>query len=521
MTMKQIKNIFCAGALLVSLLTFQGATAQVKDKVNNAASFELMNARSVWFNSENGAGIYLDKLNDFTKINLNYDVKNGTYKLNQSGKNESSLGITTEGGQKLNNGYAWGKFSFNNDFLKGTRFNTQMLDPSRGVPYYVADPNLSDWKKQYYKLEMSLASKPLWNFLHAGIKAEYVSKSGAKQVDPRSVVYYYHINVKPGLVATFGNHSVGLNAVYQNLSQTSSTTNSDSEVNQNVYVLKGLGNNYIATVGGLQSLGMFLYKGNTLGGALQYSYIFPLAKIFFEGTYDYKVEDVISAPTKPKKEGTVSERVIGANVALVVEEGSDFGRLNLSFKDSKTNGIEYVQVLDNTYEVQRWVDIYSSIRSTYNYREMAANFDFFRKSVTDYKWRAGVNTKYTSNDDLYIMPESKMKIENMYVGGNIRFNMPLGKSTALLIGAELTYKYNYNGKYSYNGAEPQSVIITEFMTPDFAFMKTSYKRLGGNIALETKLGRTRMSLNANILYYDPMNLEKSRVHSQLGLGFNF
>lgn len=521
MTMKQIKNIFCTGALLVSLLTFQGVTAQVKDKGNTAAAFELMKAQSVWFSSGNGAGLFLDDLSDFTKINLQYDSKNGSYKLNQNGERESSIGISTEGGQKLNNGYTWGKFSFNNDFQKGTKFNTQMLDPDRGIPYYVADPNLSDWKKQDYKLEMAVASKPLWNFLHAGIKAEYVSKSGAKQIDPRSEVYYYHINVKPGFAFTLGNHTAGLNGVYENLSQTSQTTNSDSEVNQNVFVLKGLGNNYTATVGGLQSLGIFTYKGNKLGGAIQYSYTLPIVKIFIEGIYDYKVEDVISSPTKPKKEGTVTDRQISGKMSILISEGANFGKLNLTYSDNKINGIEYVQILDNTYSIQRWVDIYSSIRSTYAAKEVGASFDYFRKTVSAYKWKAGIFTNYTSNDDLYIMPESKMKIENIYFGTDLRYNMSLGKKTGLLIGADFTFKHNRNGEFDYNGADPESVIITDFLNPDFQFMKSSYRKIGGNIGIETKMGKTRISLNASVSYFDPLNQSDSRINSQVGIGFSF
>ncbi len=521
MTMKQIKNIFWAGALLISLFAFQGATAQVKDKGNTVAAMELMNAKALWFNSENGAGLYLDNFMDFTKINLLYDVKNGTFKLNQSGEHETSLGVSTEGGQKLNNGYAWGKFSFNNDFQRGTLFNTQMLNPERGMPYYVADPNLSDWKKQDYKLQVILSSKPLWNYLHTGLKVEYVSKTGAKQIDPRSEVYYYHINIKPGVAAIFGNHTAGINVLYENLTQNSRTTNSDGQVNQNVFVLKGLGNNYTATVGGLQSLGEFVYKGNTLGGGIQYSYTHTGVKVFFEGKYKYKVEDVISSPTKPKKEGTVTNSELGGNLSILISEDNDFARVNMSYLDSKTNGIEYVQVLDNSYEVQRWVDIYSSIRSTYAAKQMAASIDFYKNALKEYTWKAGVNTKYTSNDDLYIMPESKMKIENMYVGADFCYNLPISKSLKMLIGADLTYKFNFNGSYIYNGADPTSVIITDFMTPDFAFMKTGYRKLGGNISVETKVGKTRMSLNANIAYYNPFSNLSSRVQSQLGLGFNF
>jgi hypothetical protein len=523
MKMRKVKYIYWAGVLMLTLFAVQPASAQKTADKNSPASLELLKAKSLWFNTTNGAGLTLDKMYNFSSVDFTYQLKSGDFKKLQDGDKERLLGVSTEGGQKLGTGYAWGKFSFNNEMQRNTQFNTTMLDPARGMPFYPVDPNISDWKKQDYRLEMKVASQPLWDRVILGIQGEYFANTGAKQVDPRAETYFYHINIKPGLVALFNKHAVGINFVYENMVQESGTTNSNGQVNQDVYVMKGLGNYYPSVVGGLQSLGRFVYNGNKVGAAIQYSYGFSDIKFLLEGKYDYGVEDVISTPTKPKKEGSVVRELMDARLTAV-KNGDNVSRLELSYSNRSTDGIEHVQVLDNTYEVQQWVDLYSSIRSTYNQEDISARLDFFRGADHDYKWKAGLFTNYRSNDDDYIMPHSRMIIKNMYFGADAKANLSLGGETKLLAGAGFTYKNNFDGSYHYRGADPGSIIITQFMTPDFQFLKQSYYKIGGELSLYSGLGkmsRAGFYLKAALDYYKPIEGDNSRVQTNFGLGFIF
>ncbi|HCV16166.1 MAG TPA: hypothetical protein DF637_07525, partial [Rikenellaceae bacterium] len=161
MKMRKVKYIYWAGVLMLTLFAVQPASAQKADK-NSPASLELLKAKSLWFNTTNGAGLTLDEMYNFSSVDFTYQLKSGDFKKLQDGDRERLLGVSTEGGQKLGTGYAWGKFSFNNEMQRNTQFNTTMLDPGRGMPFYPVDPNISDWKKQDYRLEMKVASQPLW-----------------------------------------------------------------------------------------------------------------------------------------------------------------------------------------------------------------------------------------------------------------------------------------------------------------------------------------------------------------------
>jgi hypothetical protein len=523
MKMRKVKYIYWAGVLMVTLFAVQPAIAQGTDAKNSPASVELLKAGSLWFHTTNGAGLTLDKMYNFSSVDFAYQIKNGDFKRVQDGDRERVLGVSSEGGQKLGTGYAWGKFSFNNEMQRNTQFNTTMLNPYRGMPYYPVDANISDWKKQDYNLEMKVASQPLWERVILGIQAQYFANTGAKQVDPRAETYYYHINIKPALVALFNNHAVGVNFVYENMVQESGTTNSNSQVNQDVYVMKGLGNYYPAVVGGLQSLGRFVYNRNKVGGALQYSYGFSDISFLLEGKYEYGVEDLLSTPTKPKNEASVVSELMEARL-IAVKKGENLSRLELSYSSNNLDGIERIQVLDLTYEVQKWVDLYSSIRSTYKQEEISARFDFFRGAQHEYKWKAGLFTTYKGNDDVYILPHSRMYVKNMFFGADAKANFMLGGASKLLAGAGFTYKNNFDGKYRYRGADPNSIIITQFMTPDFEFMAQSYYKIGGELTFYTSLSKTSKAglyLKAALDYYKPTEGESNRVWTNLGFGFTF
>lgn len=522
--MRKFKNIYWAAMVVLTLLLSQNIVAQdVRTSQMNPASIELLKANSLWFNTDNGAGLVLDKMHDFNNLILNYNFKSGDFKRRADGENERLFGVSTEGGLNLGGGYVWGEFSYNNEKQKNTLYNTTMLDPTRGMPYYVVDKNLSDWVKQNYNLHMKISSKPLFGKVLIGLEASYNTKTGAKQIDPRSETNFYTINVKPGAVANFGRHAIGLNFDYERLSQESSTTNSNNNLNQDVWVMKGLGNSYSAVIGGLQSLGKFVYDGNKVGGAFQYSFVGESVKLLFDGKYYFRVEDVISTPSKPKKQGTVKENNYEANLQFLAKTEDILSRAELSYKDNKINGIEYVQYLDNSYEVQGWVVTYQSIRSTFSVKDVSFKYDLFKGNGFDYDWRGGLSLDYRNSDDLYIIPESVMKMQNFILGANAKGNFNMGKGK-LLAGLSFDYKRNLSDKYVYGGANPDSHIITDFMTPDFQYLTRNYCKFGGELSYFTGVSKTKnigMYVKAALDYYKPTEGSDNRLLTGFSVGFNF
>lgn len=509
-------------AVALQLMTY--TTAQEQRALSSPLSIELRKARATWFESNNGAGIGLDSLQSYGSLEAGYRMTDGDFKRVQQGEKERQLNVETEGGQQLGNAYAWGRFSYNNETLRNTRFNTAMLDPYRGVPYYPVDPNLSDWKKQHYNLQMRVSSKPILNRYLLGIQAEYKAETGAKQVDPRSELFLYSINVKPGIAAIFGSHRVGLNLEYENMIQeTRAHSNSDNQVNQDVFVMRGLGNHYTAVIGGLQSLGSFIYDANKVGAGLQYGWQKRELRLFAEGGYSYRVEEAVRDITKPRKEGTLRQQVLFAHAALL-HEGVNLNRVDLTLQSDRTDGIEFVQVLDNSYEVQQWIDLYSSIRSTYQRDAIRLSYDFYRNAEKEYSWKAGAYALYTVTDDNYIMPASHMKVRDLYLGVNAKVNLPSRRSSRWVLGADVVRKENREGEYHYGGADPESIVITEFMHADVAYLKQDYYKVGGSISYFAAVAPQKSSglfLKVSADYYKPTDGEGERLITRLGMGLTF
>ena len=509
-------------AVALQLITY--TTAQEKRALSSPLSIELSKAHATWFESNNGAGIGMDSLRSFGSLEAGYEMIDGAFKRVQQGEKERQLNVETEGGQQLGSAYAWGRFSYNNETVRNSRFNTAMLDPYRGVPYYPVDPNLSDWKKQHYNLQMKVSSRPLLDRYFLGIQGEYQAETGAKQVDPRSELFLYSINVKPGIAATFGSHRLGLNLEYENMIQeTRGHSNSDDQVNQDVFVMRGLGNHYTSVIGGLQSLGSFIYDANKVGAGLQYAWQQRALCLFAEGGYSYRVEEAVRDITKPRKEGTLRQQGLHAHAALL-HEGVNLNRVDLSLQSDRSDGIEFVQVLDNTYEVQQWIDLYSSVRSTYRRDTYRLSYDFFRNAGHEYSWKAGLYLLYTMSDDRYLLPESHLKIKDLFVGANTKLNLTSERSSRWVLGADVVWKENREGEYLYGGADPESIVITEFMHPEVAFLKQDYFKVGGSLSYFVAVAPPKSSglfLKVSADYYKPTDGERERVITRLAMGLTF
>jgi len=125
--MRIIQNIKGAGmVVLVVLLTQNIAAQDLKPGVVTPASLELLKAKSLWFSTNNSAGLTLDEIDNFSTLFFNYQLSSGDFKRKSEGADERALGVSTEGGLNLGGGYVWGKFAYNNEKQEGTLYNTTM-----------------------------------------------------------------------------------------------------------------------------------------------------------------------------------------------------------------------------------------------------------------------------------------------------------------------------------------------------------------------------------------------------------
>ena len=142
---------------------------------------------------------------------------------------------------------------------------------------------------------------------------------------------------------------------------------------------------------------------------------------------------------------------------------------------------------------------------------------------TEYSWKAGLHALYTVTDDSYIMPASHLKIQDLYLGADAKLNLPTRGNSRWVLGADLIRKVNQKGDYHYGGADPESIVITQFMNPEVAYLMQDYYKLGGSIsyfaALPSRKSGAYLKLTAD--YYKPTEGDDARLITRLGMGLTF
>lgn len=507
--------LFCC-ALLPSLGSAQNNTKGI----SYLTQIEITKEKSLWFNTNNAAGLSLTPLNNFNEVSAKYIHNEGNFRLQQEGRREENICFNTNGALQLDGISLWGDFNFSNINTYDSRFNTMVINPLRDMPYYVADPVASRWKQQHYNLSVKAASPIFWNRIGFGCEADYTSQTGAKQNDPRANSYYYDIKIRPGFIVKLTDqHIIGVNASYENMFERSAPKNSNIQVDQPVFIMRGLGNYTPGMVGG--DIGIFYYKSNKVGGAFQYGYHGDV-ELLLDAKYHYKVEDAYQAPTKPQRMGSTVQNFINGNVQLLFN-GDFTNKVTLDYVSKNTDGIEFVQVLDNSFDVNRWITIAQHVRSKYKLTAASAKYDLFRNNDRGYSWKAGFNAEYTKTDDEYILPKSAFQAENFYAAVNATKNFNVGTLSSLLVGLNLGYNTNIDGMYEYNGADPTSAVVEELYKRDLEFLTSDYVRAGLDISYSIGLSKKSVAvfLRGSCQYLKPTEGSLDRVQAVGTVGLTF
>jgi len=524
--MKKIKYILWAATLAITLMWVQKSYAQSETAINTPASVEMTKQMALWFQTQNAAGLAIDQMHNYNEASLFYSLTNGDYKRCADGEKERLYGFNTNGALHLGQIYLWGDFSYKDEFLKNTLFNTNQIEVRRDMPFYVADPNLSDWMRRTYDLKMKVATNQLFNLFNVGLNIDYKNRVGAKQVDPRvHNLFTYDINVKPSILFTFAErHHLGLTGIYYNFKGNSTTVLSNIQVNPRVYLLKGLGHNYTANVGGSNSLNPYISRGDQLGGELQYSFNTSKIDVMLSAGYSKKVEDLIQDPSRPQMEGTAI--TTNKNMALqLLYKGGFLHKFSAEYEDNQTDGAEYVQELDRTYEVQKWFTKYKSIRSSYSDKDIYVAYDVMASAGIDYNWKVGVFFNYHKLSDIYYIPRSTMDWKSTMFGLQAKYNIHTGDYSRLLIGVNGALKsVSDDAGYIYGGPNPDSPVITDFFEKDFAIATNNNTKLGGEITFSTPISKskyTSLYIKAVCDYYKASKIDLSRTYTHFSLGIIF
>lgn len=509
---------------LIGLSVAVQASAQGSSVVRQP-EIEMNLSRALWFNSNNVAGMSVTPVEKYSIVDLGYQMENGNFKMAQEGEKESVVGFNTNGATAIGKTYLWGNFDYRNIVENDTKFLTNIFDPERDMPYYVADGVASKFKKQSYDLGVKVAFPQMWDFLTAGCELQYNTNTGAKQRDPRSVTYYLTVKAAPSLVIELSEKSnFGVSFNYEYLYERSTFNRSDTEIDYPVYIMRGLGNYTSDVVSGSVGVGTFFYKGNKIGGGVQYGFNSGNGfSALVDADWSYKVEDAFQTPTKKQTMGSTVQNKWNVSAQLLKESDAVMHKLAVSVADRNTDGIEYIQELDSSFEVAEWITLAKHVRSKYAYKTVDMNYELYFKEGAGYSWKTGLDVQYSDKYDQYLLPASSLKAENLFANVYVKKNFAFSGNSSLLAGLNLGYNGNLEGEYTYSGSYSESDTVKEMYANDIRYMSSNYTRFGAEVTFSTLVSKaTSLFVKAACQYYAPGDsMFDKRVYTDFSVGITF
>lgn len=486
MIMKSI-NKYTFFVLALTLLS----TMAFAQQESSLQSIERKKMESLWFSvTDNAAGAQLDQMGYYSQMGINYNQTKGNFKHTQLGQNNTGYGFTTDGGGVMNNlkgMFLWGYFDYSREKVRDAAFNSSLIDPLRGTPFYIADQNLSNWVNQSYKLGMKGATPLLGKHWIIGLGLDYENAQGAKQMDPRPNVLMSKFTVTPSLVFKADKHAIGANFQYYSRREDGLAANSVSINTQPVWEVVAPGFFNAGEIGSGTLSGLRDYNANSLGGGLQYSFAGESLTLLLAAKYAFAVEDVNNNYTQPKIIGSTKESLwdLSANLKWNINtDNAIFAKAQ--YYDRNLDGIEYVQVWDNSHEVAQWVVISKSVRSNFSTKQFNFNLDYMNfDGGNAYRWLAGVDVNYEKLADVYYLPLSQQQVENIYLNINAKRNFSFGENM-ILVGFNGGLKHNLAGSHTYTGNNSTSKIYTDMVLRDYHFLLNNAYSLGGEVSYTRK-----------------------------------
>nr|WP_121272438.1 DUF6850 family outer membrane beta-barrel protein [Pedobacter schmidteae] len=516
----QINKLYIALFLLVGIHT---ASAQEGGNITPAA-LELLNQNSFWKKSNNAAGLQFDKPFEYSQLSAGYQRYGGNFRRPQQGTSGNGQTIATEGNLFVKDYFLTGSFSYLRDNIKSAEYNASIINPYRGMPFFIADLNPSDWNNQHYNLSFSMATPKFndqWSF---GLQGNYKASSGAKQRDIRAENTYFELSVKPSVVYSPSKRQhIGLNLFYGSVKEESGNSNVNNNVSQTYYDLMGLGT-AVSYVGSGRTSN---YVGDALGAGIQYHFEGNV-QFFVSADYSVEAEKLQSSFTTPRDVTSVTRKIWNGKLSL--KTGTDLVHfVDFNYYNRNIDGIQYITQRDNSSTQQGWITLFKNIRSTYSSQNAGVQYSLIAKEGkgNEYSWKLNAGVAYEKLKDEYILPNSIKQVENALITLNGKKNFILSdkKTKRLLIGAELGYNTNLSGRYQYNGANPDYPTVTGLEQNDFNYLSADYISAALPVVYSQQLkadSKNTLFVKGSVQYIHTKSFSyKERYYTGLSAGVNF
>ncbi|MDO4771177.1 DUF6850 family outer membrane beta-barrel protein [Porphyromonas sp.] len=516
---------------IISLLSLSGllssAVAQKKgDTPNTPTAYETGKIYLPWLRSDNAAGLPFDdqRYSGAATIRSEYALTKGAFKDPQDGHKIKQLSVFSEGHANFENVYTYGSFEYSDLSITDAGYNASILDPHRGMPYYIADTYQSNWRKHNYKLQFKASTRPLFDFVTFGLTGRYSALHGAKQRDPRTDNRLMQLELIPSTVFLFGeNHKVGISAGYGVLKEQSHMQNLNASESHDYYTLLGLGKS-IKHIGSGETSD---YKGIKLSGDAYYFTTIGDLKLMLSGGYSRHTETATISFSTPHNRGSILSDHLHSSLELAWEKASTLHQLTAFGEYSKTQGIEYINIRDNSTEQKGWIQLHRDVRSEYKDTRLGAAYTLLIRRGMGYDWKFGLSTRLEDTDNSYLVPSSTYLVRNVVSGLDVAKSFVLSQAynSELLLQFGGSYGHNLKGRYEYNDSHPESPMVKDLEQGRLDYQSSDYTTLGGSITYSSQVTKTNTSILFAKLGYEHTAAKTSALGKRgvlsVSIGYNF
>ena len=492
--------------MFISLLPF--VAGAVDGRYANPSTIRYYQDFSLWLRSTNAAGLASTFLPEYNIVSALYSTHNGDFHRVQSGDSFSDIAFDTEGSLGVGKTRLWGHFRYDNITEKGTAYNTILFDPydERQI-FSVADPRVSDWKRQAYLMEFKTAH-PISDRLFAGVHVSYADRLAAKQVDPRSESFRYDLSVIPSVAwRIIGLSSIGLSLEYSRFFERTAPTLSNASEIQDVYVLRGLGN-FVKDIVGSGGLSTIYYDCNTWGASAQYNLYKCEWELLAEAGFRSHATSTRESATQPFNMGSTRMQEAFTNISAKLPSAL----LAASFIYRNTDATEYTSVWN--LSTGEWEVRTSALGSRYGTVQAGMSYDHYFGDRDDalYDWLLGARVGWISKNDRYLLPAASFTYSNLCFSARTEKLFSFGK---LLweAGADVLYNLNLGGEYSYTGVQPNENPATIWYPGDISVLGSDYFSAGASVGVTKK--SLSISAKGNAIF-----ASEGRKRFCLSLGLN-
>lgn len=364
-----------------------------------------------WLASANAAALGLRPLPERGSASLQGYQESGHFRRAQQPDRTQKLIFQSARYQRIKAVSIYGRFQFTQQQDDSIRY-ADILNPYRGTPYILADSIGGDWKKQFYQLQMKMASGWLAHHkLKIGVGIDYENGTGARQNDPRPLNYANTYSVTPSLLYQLTPQShLGLNGYYAHFREEVSLSIQTNGNSHKLYKLLGLG--YYSPPTSFSTSTTRTYQGNTIGGDLLYTQQHDATTWITEAGMRRYTEDTWDGSSIPRATGLLAETDYTFHTVLQYHRGAMLRQLKLALQGKDYQGTEYSTSYDS--DVRKW--IITTELPLYSGQAYQGSLSFeWMKQITpyEYQWLLHAEVNGTSLERHYTYPVAHQLIRRI------------------------------------------------------------------------------------------------------------